>query len=151
MSSARTPPPRLALRPRTIYLLNQATQAVRSRLDQALRPIGMTGIQYTVLAMVNARTGVSSADLARRFFVTPQTMNEIVMGLERRGLLSRAETPGNRRVLTVSLTDEGRAVLGECDRIADGIEAQAFGWLSERDFAELRRLSRVLLRGPKEG
>ena len=80
-----------------MYLLNQANQAVRSRLEQDLRAIGLTGIQYTVLTIVAARDGISSAELSRRFFVTPQTMNEIVAGLERRGLLARVESPQSRR------------------------------------------------------
>ncbi|GIX15218.1 MAG: hypothetical protein KatS3mg118_3177 [Paracoccaceae bacterium] len=78
MSSARSfARPR---RPRTIFLLHQAAQSVRSRLEARLRPLGVTGIQYTILAMVAARPGLSSAELSRRFFVTPQTMNETVAG-----------------------------------------------------------------------
>ena len=33
------------------------------------------------------QAGLSSADLSRRFFVTPQTMNQIVAGMARRGLI----------------------------------------------------------------
>lgn len=128
-----------------MYLLHQASQAVRSQLEQSLRPLNLTGIQYTVLAIVGAREGVSSAELSRRFFVTPQTMNEIVTGLEKRGFLRREASAGNRRILTASLTPEGEEALATCDAIADGIEAAAFSRLSEPDFTELRRLLRLLL------
>jgi len=136
---------RVKLRPRTMYLLNQANQAVRSRLEQDLRAIGLTGIQYTVLSIVDARDGISSAELSRRFFVTPQTMNEIVSGLERRGLLARVESPQSRRILTARLTDAGMTLLAEADVIADQIEAEAFSRLSDEDFSALRRLLRVQL------
>jgi len=128
-----------------MYLLNQANQAVRSRLEQDLRAIGLTGIQYTVLSIVDARDGISSAELSRRFFVTPQTMNEIVSGLERRGLLARVESPQSRRILTARLTDAGMTLLAEADVIADQIEAEAFSRLSDEDFSALRRLLRVQL------
>ncbi len=123
-----------------MYLLNQANQAVRSQLEQELRAINLTGIQYTVLSIVGSRDGISSAELSRRFFVTPQTMNEIVAGLEGRGLLARSESAQNRRILTANLTAEGASVLGEADAIADRIELAFFGDLSEEDFVELRRL-----------
>ena len=128
-----------------MYLLNQANQAVRSRLEQDLRSISLTGIQYTVLSIVAARDGISSAELSRRFFVTPQTMNEIVSGLERRGLLARVESPQSRRILTARLTEAGSKLLAEADNIADQIEGEAFSHLSDRVFDELRRLLRVQL------
>lgn len=133
-----------------MYLLNQANQAVRSRLEQDLRGISLTGIQYTVLSIVAARDGISSAELSRRFFVTPQTMNEIVAGLERRGMLARVESPQSRRILTARITEAGSKLLAEADRIADEIEAEAFSHLSDSDFEELRRLLRLQLNAVRE-
>tara|TARA_R110002020_G_scaffold27552_11_gene88840 strand:- start:1570 stop:1974 length:405 start_codon:yes stop_codon:yes gene_type:complete len=133
-----------------MYLLNQANQAVRSQLEQALRGLNLTGIQYTVLSIVGTRNGISSAELSRRFFVTPQTMNEIVTGLEKRGLLQREASAENKRILTASLTGLGEETLKECDGIADGIERAAFADMSDKDFNELRRILRgrlVALRG----
>ena len=146
MSSQPDIASRVLLRPRTMYLLNQANQAVRSRLEQDLRPLGLTGIQYTVLSIVGSRDGISSAELSRRFFVTPQTMNEIVGALERRGLLVREESAQSRRILTARLTPEGVALLARADDVADTIEAEAFGSLSDEDFAELRRILAIQLK-----
>lgn len=123
-----------------MYLLNQTTLAVRSRLEQALRGLSLTGIQYTVLSIVGSRDGISSAELSRRFFVTPQTMNEIVTGLEKRGLLQREASAENKRILTASLTQEGEDILVTCDAIADEIEASVFSDMPEKDFHELRRI-----------
>ncbi|MEO3388045.1 MarR family transcriptional regulator [Mesorhizobium sp. CAU 1741] len=136
---------RAALRPRTMYLLNQANQAVRMQIEQDLRPLGLTGIQYTVLSIVGTRDGISSAELSRRFFVTPQTMNEIVSALEKRGLLAREQSARSKRILTATLTDAGREILVEADLVADRIEANAFRHLSDRDFDELRRVLGGLL------
>lgn len=136
---------RVKLRPRTMYLLNQANQAVRSRIERDLRPLGLTGIQYTVLSIIGSRDGISSAELSRRFFVTPQTMNEIVGSLERRGFLSREESAQSRRILTARLTKEGQDILAQADEVADRIEAEVFSGLSDEDFAEFRRLLKLQL------
>lgn len=136
---------RVQLRPRTMYLLNQSNQAVRTQLEQELRNLNLTGIQYMVLSIVGSREGVSSAELSRCFFVTPQTMNEIVNGLQRRGLLKRKVSSENRRVLTATLTSEGQQILQDSDAIADRIEAKAFSGLPEADFKEMRRILSHLL------
>jgi DNA-binding MarR family transcriptional regulator len=136
---------RVQMRPRSMYLLNQANQAIRTQLEQELRVIGLTGIQYTVLSIVAARDGISSAELSRRFFVTPQTMNEIVTALERRDLLQREQSAQSRRILTARLTEAGRSLLIDADVIADRIERGAFRHLSDQDFVELRRILGGLL------
>jgi DNA-binding MarR family transcriptional regulator len=137
-------------RPRTMYLLNQANQAVRSQLEAALRDFQMTGIQYTILSIVDQYAGISSAELSRRFFVTAQTMNEIINGLVQRGLIARKEDPANKRILRMKLTAQGRKLHNQCDRIADRIEAAAFDWVDRRDYQALREALRKLLNGMRE-
>ena len=140
-----SPVAREKLRPRTIYLLNQANLAVRMQLEQELRTVGLTGIQYTVLSIIGSRDGISSAELSRRFFVTPQSMGEIVSGLERRGLLKRHHSPHSKRILTAHLTAAGQKLLEESDAITDRIEQQMFQCLPDEDFAALRRIASALL------
>lgn len=133
-------------RPRTIYFLNQANHAVRSRLEAALGELQMTGIQYTVLSVIGSREGLSSAELSRRFFVTPQTMNELIAGLQRRNLIIRKEDPANRRILRMRLTASGRKLLSACDTVADKVETEVFSFMSADDYTRLRELVRSLAR-----
>jgi DNA-binding MarR family transcriptional regulator len=133
-----------------MYLLNQASLAVRSQLEAALRDLQMTGIQYTILATIKDHEGISSAELSRRFFVTAQTTNEIINGLEQRGLISRKEDPANKRILRMKLTAQGRKLHQQCDKIADHIEAAAFDWVDRRDYEALRESLRKLLKGLRE-
>ena len=57
---------------------------------------------------------------------TPQTMGQVLAGLEERGLLRRREDPENRRVLLVSLTAKGRKLVDDCGRVIASIEAEIF-------------------------
>lgn len=132
--------------PSTIYLLHQTSQALRSRLEHALRPLGVTGIQYTILGLLKRHEGLSSAELSRRFFVTPQTMNQVVAGMISRGLLARAASETNRRILRMTLTAEGARLLAQCEPIADAIEAEALDDVPAGDLAQMRSHLRALLR-----
>ena len=137
-------------RPRAMFYLNQANHAVRSRLEDALRDLEVTGIQYTVLSVIGAREGLSSAELSRRFYVTPQTMNELINGLERRKLIARKEDPANRRILKMRLTPLGQKLLAECDAVADRVEADVFSGMPRESYLQLRALTRILARDLRE-
>ena len=100
--------------PLTIYLVKRLELAVRSFMDDELRPYGLTTFQYTALTVLQDRVGLSSAQLARRSFVRPQTMHEIVRSLEERGLIERTHAPGNRRIMEARLTRDGEELLVAC-------------------------------------
>jgi DNA-binding MarR family transcriptional regulator len=133
-------------RPRAMYFLNQANHAVRNRLESALASLQMTGIQYTVLSVIGSREGLSSAELSRRFFVTPQTMNELIAGLQHRGLILRKEDPANRRILRMRLTAKGLKMVAACDVLADQVETEVFSFMRPQDYLRLRELTRLIAR-----
>ncbi len=135
----------MARAPRSFYLLNQVSSAVRLRLERALREFELTATQYTVMSRIKGREILSSARLARAHHVSPQTMNEMIATLVNRGLLQRKEDPENRRVLLVSLTDMGRDLLAACDRKVDTLENEFFASLNAVDHGEFRKLLEVLI------
>ena len=106
------------------FALKLAQQALRTHLDAALQQIGLTTSQYAVLTFLEVEPGASNAALARRAFVTPQTMQGIVVALERSGFIVRTPHPEHGRVQTTELTDSGRAVLEAASEIVAGAEAR---------------------------
>jgi DNA-binding MarR family transcriptional regulator len=113
--------------PMTTYLVKQIEAAVRAHLDVVLRAHALTTVQYTALTVLEHRENLSSAQLARRSFVKPQTMHELVVTLERMGLIMR-------------LTPDGRQKLGECHVDVEAIEKQMVADLSAAELAMLRAL-----------
>ncbi|WP_302140539.1 MarR family winged helix-turn-helix transcriptional regulator [Halomonas alkalicola] len=114
----------------TTYLLAQTTNIIRnSWIDPALKEHGLTSLQYTVLSVIKRYSGLSSAELSRHFFVTPQTMGPILTQLEKRGLILREPNAENRRLLAISLTAEGGRLLETCNHVIADIEQQIFGEL----------------------
>ncbi|WP_092629579.1 MarR family transcriptional regulator [Actinopolyspora mzabensis] len=95
---------------------------VRALMDDALRPHGLTTLQYTALTVLEQRGELSSAQLARRSFVTPQTMHEMVQWLERHELVRRRRDETNRRALLISLTTRGRELVTTCAPMIDSLE-----------------------------
>jgi DNA-binding MarR family transcriptional regulator len=131
--------------------MRQAQLANVQQLDAVVRAFGLTPSQYIVLSVVHERReGVSSAALARRLGVTPQSSHEIIAGLERRGLVQRTEDAAFRRALKATLTAEGAALLRKCDRDVETFEQRFFAPLSRSEQTEFRRLLEALIRGSRE-
>jgi DNA-binding MarR family transcriptional regulator len=92
-------------RPRLTYLIKRLQMAERARMEDALHAHRVTVHQYTALSLLERRDGLSSAQLARRHFVTPQAMNQLVATLEREGLIRRE--PDQRRTVLGGAFDLG--------------------------------------------
>jgi len=125
-------------RTRTLYLIKRLEQAVRQRLDDSLRRLGLTAQQYTTLTVLRARPGLSSAQLARRSFVTAQSMNEMVTALEKKGLMRRVPSEADRRVLQLTLTPRSTVVLATADRVVDDLEDRVITSVQGLSHDELR-------------
>ena len=126
--------------PLTTYLVKQTESAVRAHLDVVLRAHNLTTAQYTALSVLHRREDLSSAQLARRSFVKPQTMHELVVGLERQGLIERLASADRRHVLLARLTPQGRRKLADCWAAVDEIEQHMVAGLTEAELMMLRAL-----------
>jgi DNA-binding MarR family transcriptional regulator len=111
------------------WLLKRAQDALNAAMTAALREHGATLPEYAVLTALADEPGLSNADLARRAFVTPQTMNQVLRELEHKGWVSRHPHPGHGRILQAELTADGRQVLGGCHHAVGGVEERMLAGL----------------------
>ncbi len=126
--------------PRPIYVLKQLELAVRARLDAICRENGVTTTQYTALSVLFVKPGMSSAQLALRSFIKPQSAHQTVRELETKGYIGRATDVSNRRILRINLTAKGEALLRSCNRAVDELERQMFQDFHVSESVELQRL-----------
>ena len=124
--------------PRISYVIGRLDRALRRRLEQAVGQHGVTVSGYMVLSILADRSGQSNAQMARRSFMSPQAMNEVLRRLDDDGLVVRTVNPDHARVQLTNLTARGRKVLRACDAAADVIEAEMFGDVADRRMAQLR-------------
>ena len=121
------------------YLLRQAHSVHRIRMERALHDMDVTLPQFSVLTMLAAYPGTSSAELARLSLLTPQTMSVIVGNLERTGLISRRPHAQHGRVLTIDITESGLQLLARCKLAAQQAETALLKNVSPADEIAVRR------------
>jgi len=129
----------MAARPTMLYLVKQLELAVRAQLDDVLRPASITPLQYTALTVLERRSDLSTAELARNAFVTDQSAADMIAALEERGLILRLPDSVDRRRRVLRLTDAGRSLLDEVRPGVEAVEVQMLSPLAADETASLRR------------
>src|SRR3954447_13989563 len=123
--AARTVTPRLS------YVIGRLDRALRREIGALVAPFGLTVPKYTALSILRDRPGLSNAQMARRSYVTPQSMNEVLASLEADGLIVRAPAANHGRVVEVTLSERGREALVACDRAVTHMETAMLAGLDD--------------------
>lgn len=124
--------------PHVSYVVARLERALRHEINDRVRPHGLTTLQYTTLSVLGRRGGLSNAQLARRAYMTPQSMSEVIDALEKKGLIARSPHPNHRRVFPATLTAEGRRVLEACETAVDELEREMLAGLTPHQVKSLR-------------
>lgn len=121
------------------YLVRQASVAVRAAMEKALAELQITPPQFSVLTMIVSYPGVSGADLARLTFLTPQTINVIVRNLERAGAIEKSAHAVHGRILQLTATAKGQALLKRCRSRVMEVEDRLAGLIGRDEERVVRR------------
>jgi DNA-binding MarR family transcriptional regulator len=125
------------LKPKLTYAFGRLNRVLRKRLGDVLRPFDLSVAQYTTLSVLQARSNLSNAELAKRAFITPQAMNEVMQGLEALKLVARRPSESHGRIVQLLLTQRGLDLLTECDEAVAELEQAMLGDLSGPERARL--------------
>ena len=136
---------------RTVYLIKRIETEVTARMNKALTEYDMTLSQFIILNFVQDNPDdLSSAQLSRRFKMTPQSMNEVVTILQRKELLVKNIDSDNKRILRISLTEKGIDTIKQCNITIDALENELFGGFTEGDLYVFRNFMGRFLMGVRE-
>lgn len=108
----------------TVY---NAHQALSKALGDKLKPLGITGQQFTVMSaimeyQIDNDAGPSQACLVVTTGIDRSTMADIVRRLSVKGLITRKRQKDDARTYNVSLTERGEEVTIRAEAIASSLE-----------------------------
>jgi DNA-binding MarR family transcriptional regulator len=91
--------------------VQRAARALARRFDEALRPIGLTNGQFSLMMSLNRPEPPGIAAVATLLAMDRTTLTAALKPLERRGLIEVAKDPSDRRGRLLSLTPQGKTLL----------------------------------------
>lgn len=115
-------------------LLHGAARAWRNKLDERLRPLGLSQAKWRTLNHLASNDGkLTQRDLALRIGVEEPTLVGLLHRLEREGWIQRRNSPDDRRCKTVHLRPRSNAVLTKIHQAAGTLRDELIAEIPRRD------------------
>ncbi|MFI5844216.1 MarR family winged helix-turn-helix transcriptional regulator [Catenuloplanes sp. NPDC051500] len=107
----------LALERQVCFALSVASRTVVGVYRPLLEPMGLTHPQYLVMLALWQHSPLSVKELSGLLLLDPGTLSPLLKRLEAGGLVRRERDPHDERSLAVTLTDAGRALRAQAEKI----------------------------------
>ena len=121
--------------------LARTSDRVAIRIERLFRDFGLTPSQYNILRILRGEgKPMPVLEIAERTVAVVPGITGLIDRLEKAEFASRRRCTEDRRVVFVSITDKGLAVLRQLDEPVAELERRLFGHLSEKELKELIRL-----------
>jgi DNA-binding MarR family transcriptional regulator len=91
--------------------VQRAARTLARRFDEALRPVGLTNGQFSLMMALNRPVPASFGPVAELLAMDRTTLTAALKPLRRRGLVDIAVDPADRRGRLLTLTPDGLALL----------------------------------------
>lgn len=124
------------------YRLAQAAKAQRARAGAHLASLKLHPGQEVVLKALGESDGRTMSALANELGVQPPTVTKMVTRLAAGGFVVRQTSDVDGRLARVFLTDSGRALINEIDRMWKRLEKEALAGFDDKERKRLRKLLR---------
>ena len=114
----------LELERQVCFALSVAARSVVGLYRPLLEPMGLTHPQYLVMLALWQHAPLSVREISRLLQLDPGTLSPLLKRLEAIGYLRRQRDPADERSLAVTLTDRGRELRTEAEKIPPAIVAR---------------------------
>ena len=127
------------------YLMRQILNTVGQEVERQLAHTELTNAQWIPLFKLYMGKANTAAELARECQLDAGAMTRLLDRLEAKGLLRRERIATDRRVVTISLTEDGRAAAKEIPQVLCRVQNAYLADFSETEFETLKIFLRRLL------
>lgn len=127
---------------KVVAALDRIARGVRAHRQAIATAAGLSPLQADLVHTLAAGTPppALAGPLAGELGVSQPTVSDSLIALERKGYVSRSETPGDRRRSTFALTGSGSRLAADLDQADDVLRAGIAGLAEEDQTAALRVL-----------
>lgn len=95
------------------YLLRRLYASMQRHFEKRMQPLDLTAMQWGPLLLMAEGRGNTAAELARGMDIDTGAMTRMLDRLQAKGLVARARSASDRRVVRLELTAEGLKVAGQ--------------------------------------
>ncbi|MDL2407686.1 MarR family transcriptional regulator [Rhizobium calliandrae] len=120
--------------------VQRAARALARRFDEALRPLGLTNGQFSLMMSLNRPEPAAMGPVATLLAIDQTTLTAALKPLTRRGWVNILPNPKDRRARLLGLTPSGKAVLAAAVPIWKLTHAEVEARLPDGNADRLRKV-----------
>lgn len=132
-----------------ILNISRAAEYIRQQVDNAVKPLDITGVQYNILRILK-RThpeGLSRSEILKQLIEKSVDVTRSIDGLAETGLVERIRTEKDRRLSISKITETGIQALEQVDPLFYILLNQMTTFLNQEEYTQLSHLCEKLMRG----
>lgn len=122
------------------YFINKARNILLMEMDAALKDLAITSQQMGILLSLARGVAATPFELSKLLGIDTGLMTRMLDKLEKKGLLTRARSIDDRRVVNLALTEKGWDVAAQMQEVAPDVLNARLKDFTKAEFNELRRL-----------
>ncbi|SAK52202.1 MarR family transcriptional regulator [Caballeronia temeraria] len=122
------------------FAVNKARNLLVAEIDAALKDLGITSQQMGILLSMRDGETQTPFELSKLLGIDTGLMTRMLDKLETKGLLQRARSLEDRRVVNLTLTRAGEKIADELPHIAPVVLNKRLKKFTKSEFQEFRRL-----------
>lgn len=127
------------------YLVRRVQASLQRHIERRVQTLALTALQWSPLLLMAQGKGDTAAALARNLDTDTGSVTRMLDRLERKGLVQRRRSTGDRRVIHLDLTAAGTHAIGLVPfAIAEVLNLHLAGF-SEREVAQLKNFLRRMI------
>src|SRR5438477_1813150 len=132
-------------------LLHGTARAWRQKLDERLRPMGLSQAKWrTLLHLSLARDALTQAEIAARLGIEEPTVVSLLRRLEKEDWITRTNSPHDRRCKMVLLGRRAQQVIAQINATAEKLRHELLADIAQSDLQTcMRVLARIRDRAEK--
>jgi DNA-binding MarR family transcriptional regulator len=124
--------------------VQRAARALARRFDEAMRPLGLTNGQFSLMMSLNRPEPPGMAAVASLLGMDRTTVTAVLKALQRRGLVKVTAHPADGRARLMTLTAKGRRLLARAVPVWRNTHTAVEALLRDGDSDRLRNNLRAL-------
>lgn len=113
-------------------VLTRALDAVRKSIEKEIRTYGLNPTEFAVLELLYNKGEQSAQKIGEKVLIASSSITYVVDKLEKKELILRTPFSEDRRIINVSITEEGRQMMDEIfpvhtqgvQRILEGLDTK---------------------------
>ena len=129
------------------HLIRRLSQHSNQIFQEEMKSAGfdVTSVQFAAMQTIELEQEVEQSQIAAAIYYDKATLGGVIDRMEKKGWVSRKQSPKDKRARLVSLTAEGKAILEQLTPIVESLQDKILKQLVETERHQFVELARKVL------